>query len=74
MLRVTVGVHAGGHEYISTAHEDQKFGVPLLAAGADAAVLDVLNNLTDVTPAATNARIAESDVNAGNDRLSRLRR
>ena len=66
MLRVTVGVHAGGHEYISTAHEDQKFGVPLLAAGADAAVLDVLNNLTDVTPAATNARIAESDVNAGN--------
>ena len=67
MLRVTVGVHAGGHEYISTAHEDQKFGVPLLAAGADAAVLDVLNNLTDVTHAATNARIAESDVNAGND-------
>jgi diaminopimelate decarboxylase len=67
MLRVTVGVHAGGHEYISTAHEDQKFGVPLLAAGADAAVLDVLNNLTDVTPAATNARIAESDVNTGND-------
>lgn len=67
MLRVTVGVHAGGHEYISTAHEDQKFGVPLLAAGADAAVLDVLDNLTDVTPAATNARIAESDVNAGND-------
>ena len=41
MLRVTVGVHAGGHEYISTAHEDQKFGVPLLAAGADAAVLDL---------------------------------
>lgn len=60
MLRVTVGVHAGGHEYISTAHEDQKFGVPLLAAGADAAVLDVLNNLTDVTPVATNARIGES--------------
>ncbi len=30
MLRVTAGIHAGGHEYISTAHEDQKFGVPLL--------------------------------------------
>ena len=58
MLRVTVGVHAGGHEDISTAHEDQKFGVPLLAAGADAAVLDVLNDLKDVTPAATNARIS----------------
>ena len=36
MLRVTVGVHAGGHEYISTAHEDQKFGVPLLAAAMEA--------------------------------------
>ncbi|MBT1170528.1 diaminopimelate decarboxylase [Bifidobacterium sp. SO4] len=59
MLRVTVGVHAGGHEYISTAHEDQKFGVPLLPSGADASVLDtVLNNLADVTPAVTNARIA----------------
>ncbi|WP_418969591.1 diaminopimelate decarboxylase [Alloscardovia omnicolens] len=32
MVRVTVGVHAGGHEYISTAHEDQKFGIALLAA------------------------------------------
>lgn len=27
MVRVTTGVHAGGHEYISTAHEDQKFGL-----------------------------------------------
>ena len=27
MIRVTTGVHAGGHEYISTAHEDQKFGL-----------------------------------------------
>ena len=32
--------------------------MPLLAAGADAAVLDVLNDLKDVTPAATNARIS----------------
>ncbi|PJM74925.1 diaminopimelate decarboxylase family protein [Bifidobacterium simiarum] len=45
MLRVTSGIHAGGHEYISTAHEDQKFGVPLLPAGADASVLDVLETL-----------------------------
>jgi diaminopimelate decarboxylase len=34
MVRVTTGIHAGGHEYISTAHEDQKFGIPLLAAGS----------------------------------------
>lgn len=33
MVRVTTGIHAGGHEFISTAHEDQKFGIPLLAAG-----------------------------------------
>lgn len=57
MLRVTAGIHAGGHEFISTAHEDQKFGVPLLPAGADAAALSVLDNLGDVPPAAANARI-----------------
>lgn len=33
MIRVTTGVHAGGHEYISTAHEDQKFGLSV-AVGA----------------------------------------
>jgi len=27
LVRVTTGVHAGGHEFISTAHEDQKFGL-----------------------------------------------
>ncbi|KAA8820878.1 diaminopimelate decarboxylase family protein [Bifidobacterium vespertilionis] len=59
MLRVTSGIHAGGHEYISTAHEDQKFGVPLMPAGADASVLGVLDDLTDVTPAGSNARVTE---------------
>jgi diaminopimelate decarboxylase len=34
MVRVTTGVHAGGHEFIATAHEDQKFGLSL-AAGPD---------------------------------------
>ncbi len=33
MVRVTTGVHAGGHEYISTAHEDQKFGLSVAAHG-----------------------------------------
>ena len=27
MIRVKTGVHAGGNEYVSTGHEDQKFGV-----------------------------------------------
>ncbi|WP_454729693.1 diaminopimelate decarboxylase [Cellulosimicrobium protaetiae] len=34
MVRVTTGVHAGGHEYISTAHEDQKFGLSIAAPRA----------------------------------------
>ncbi|MDF7663330.1 diaminopimelate decarboxylase [Bifidobacterium sp. ESL0763] len=45
MVRVTSGVHAGGHEYISTAHEDQKFGVPLLPAGMGPEVLSMLDTL-----------------------------
>ncbi len=39
MLRVTVGVEAHTHEYISTSHEDQKFGFSL-AGGAARAALD----------------------------------
>ena len=41
-VRVNVGVEAHTHEYIATAHEDQKFGFALadgVAAGAVAAVL-----------------------------------
>lgn len=35
MLRVTPGVHAETHEFIATAHEDQKFGLSLAAGSAD---------------------------------------
>ncbi len=31
MVRLTTGVHAGGHEFISTGHEDQKFGLSVHA-------------------------------------------
>jgi diaminopimelate decarboxylase len=34
MIRVTVGVEAHTHEFIATAHEDQKFGFSLSAGGA----------------------------------------
>ena len=64
MLRVTSGIHAGGHEFVSTAHEDQKFGVALLPAGADTAKLGVLDDLTDVTPAGSNARLGENATDA----------
>lgn len=33
MLRVTPGIHAQTHEFIATAHEDQKFGLSLAAPG-----------------------------------------
>jgi diaminopimelate decarboxylase len=38
MVRVTVGVEAHTHEYIATAHEDQKFGVSLTGGVAAATV------------------------------------
>jgi diaminopimelate decarboxylase len=33
-LRINSGVHASTHEYLATAREDQKFGIPLADAGA----------------------------------------
>ncbi|MEZ0449001.1 diaminopimelate decarboxylase [Cellulomonas sp. ICMP 17802] len=42
MVRVTTGVHAGGHEYISTAHEDQKFGLSIAGDGDSPAMQGLL--------------------------------
>ena len=42
MLRVTVGVEAHTHEYIATAHEDQKFGFSLAGGSAADAVSKIL--------------------------------
>jgi len=42
LVRVTVGVEAHTHEYIATAHEDQKFGFSLFGGAADAAVERIL--------------------------------
>lgn len=41
LVRVTVGVEAHTHEYISTAHEDQKFGFSLADGAALEAVAEV---------------------------------
>ncbi|WP_343601033.1 diaminopimelate decarboxylase [Mycobacterium sp.] len=38
LVRVTVGVEAHTHEFISTAHEDQKFGLSLSGGAAMAAI------------------------------------
>ncbi|MEV6103850.1 diaminopimelate decarboxylase [Streptomyces sp. NPDC051940] len=42
-IRVTVGVEAHTHEFIATAHEDQKFGLALQDGQAAEAVRRVLN-------------------------------
>ncbi len=43
LLRVTVGVEAHTHEFIATAHEDQKFGFSLAGGAAIAAALRILD-------------------------------
>ena len=43
MLRVTTGVEAHTHEFIATAHEDQKFGLSLTGGSAFEAVHRVLD-------------------------------
>ncbi|WP_022868153.1 diaminopimelate decarboxylase [Schaalia vaccimaxillae] len=43
MVRLKSGIHAGGNEYIATAHEDQKFGVSL----ADGQALEVVRAIRE---------------------------
>ncbi|MGN9766301.1 diaminopimelate decarboxylase [Micromonospora sp. SD12] len=44
MIRVTVGVEAHTHEFIATAHEDQKFGFSLAGGAAAEAAFRVLDD------------------------------
>ncbi len=44
LVRITLGVEAHTHEFIATAHEDQKFGFSLASGSARSAVLDVVAN------------------------------
>jgi diaminopimelate decarboxylase len=43
LIRVTVGVEAHTHEFIATAHEDQKFGFSLAGGAAFQAAIKVLD-------------------------------
>jgi diaminopimelate decarboxylase len=42
LVRVTTGVEAHTHEFVATAHDDQKFGLSLSSGAADEAVRRVL--------------------------------
>jgi diaminopimelate decarboxylase len=42
LVRVTTGVEAAAHEFVATAHDDQKFGFSLASGAADEAVRQVL--------------------------------
>jgi diaminopimelate decarboxylase len=43
LVRVTTGVEAHTHEFMATAHDDQKFGFSLASGAADEAVRRVVN-------------------------------
>ena len=43
LVRVTVGVEAHTHEFIATAHEDQKFGLSLASGAARAAIQRIVD-------------------------------
>ncbi len=44
LVRVTTGVEAAAHEFVATAHDDQKFGFSLASGAADEAVRQVLDS------------------------------
>lgn len=67
MVRVTSGIHAGGHEYISTAHEDQKFGVPLLPAGVGPEILDILGKLGNTDADGDSAAASSASAGASHE-------
>ncbi|REE02659.1 diaminopimelate decarboxylase [Citricoccus muralis] len=50
MLRLTPGVHAHTHEFIATAHEDQKFGLSMVGPDGSAGTAGAAG--TDGSPAA----------------------
>ncbi|WP_026551139.1 diaminopimelate decarboxylase [Arthrobacter sp. H20] len=66
MLRLTPGVHASTHEFIATAHEDQKFGLSLAgAAGSSSPAGSVAASGDHASPAAqaVAAALAHESIN-----------
>ncbi|MDO5618392.1 diaminopimelate decarboxylase family protein [Kocuria sp.] len=67
MLRVTPGIHAETHDFIATAHEDQKFGLSLAPPQAtdvqaqDALSADGQSSIADVASAPSDAAAPVGD-------------
>jgi diaminopimelate decarboxylase len=64
LLRVTVGVEAHTHEYIATAHEDQKFGVSLSDDRAAQALRRILAH-PELTPLGLHSHIGSQIFDTG---------
>ncbi|WP_129359910.1 diaminopimelate decarboxylase family protein [Rothia uropygioeca] len=58
MIRITPGVHAETHDFIATAHEDQKFGLSLAEGTAALAESDVDASLWSETAVASSDSVA----------------
>ena len=43
MIRVTPGIHAETHEFIATAHEDQKFGLSMASEDGESPALHAIS-------------------------------
>jgi diaminopimelate decarboxylase len=61
MIRVTVGVEAHTHEFIATAHEDQKFGFSLAGGGSGGIVGHGPGHLSDSDAAEAVRRVLKAD-------------
>ncbi|KAA9395641.1 diaminopimelate decarboxylase [Kocuria coralli] len=63
MLRVTPGVHAETHDFIATAHEDQKFGMSLAPEDAtEAGQTDATQSGTSPAMRAVSACVAHPNI------------
>ncbi|MGO4453227.1 diaminopimelate decarboxylase [Arthrobacter sp. RAF14] len=58
MLRLTPGVHAHTHEFIATAHEDQKFGLSMAPGTAEDAELRGIDPALSAAEQAVDAAVA----------------
>ena len=65
MVRVTAGVEAHTHEFIATAHEDQKFGFSLASGDAAEAVRRVLALPRSSSPGCTRTSARRSSTPRG---------